>query len=112
MKRKIALWTVLAVWLGCASTAPPGLVTVSTASAQRAHKEEFNPIRKDLLLIQPQFARPAVEGETRQEERTPPAATARPLETAYRVQVMALSNEKTARLRGAELEKNLGVFQG
>jgi hypothetical protein len=108
MKKKIALLTVIAVWLGCASTTPPG-VAVQRVSAQRALKEEFNPIRKDLLLIQPQFPPPATERETAVVKIPPASPVLQPLESAYRVQVMALSNEQTARARGAELQKSLGV---
>lgn len=109
MKKKIALLTVIAVWLGCASTTPPGLVAVQMVSAQRVLKEEFNPIRKDLLLIQPQFPPPATGRETPVVKTPPVSPVLLPLESAYRVQVMALSNEQTARARGAELEKSLGV---
>ena len=112
MKRYIALLTAIAVWQACASTPPPEPSDARpVARTRRALREEFKPIRKDLLLIQPVFSQPAAEGDEVATQPVAPAASAPilPPEIAYRVQVMALSNEQTARMHATELQKSLGV---
>ena len=109
MKRYLTLLTAIAVWQACASTSPPEpRATRPVARTRRALREEFKPMRKDLLLIQPTFPQPVA---ARAEVATQPATSAPilPPETAYRVQVMALSNEQTARMHAAELQKSLKV---
>jgi hypothetical protein len=87
-------------WWGCAGSRPPA----SLGGPRGA--EEFDPqsLQEELLLIQPLFPPPEVPADAAAPDDSGKASA-----LVYRVQIMALTNEATARSSAADLERVLGV---
>lgn len=97
---RLLLLAALALW-GCTGARPGPLPGGSRAA------EEFDPqsLQEELLLIQPVFPPPALAADA----GSAPGDSASPAAPVYRVQIMALTNEATARSSAAELGRILGV---